>query len=273
VSYEGSGTTNRSFLSADERGSIISLTDSAGGLIGINRYDEFGNPQSTNIGAFGYTGQTWLPSIKLWYYKARMYGPEPGRFWQTDPAGFVDGPNLHAYVLNDPVNLIDPTGLWLQCIPTAIWTVEPDGKVSVVRGCSWIDNNLPLNSTPNQWTHWNCGSRLLCKNPEPDLVDWECKGILCKDPAERPKPTKKEPTCDSKCQAEIAARNAAKAQMECALEVFVNPPPTLRGAVELAKGAQSTTLGKAEGYGTGLVYMNLFDFGYALGSGKCSKGN
>ena len=111
VWYEGSGTTDRRFLGADERGSIISVTDSAGAVLGINRYDEYGQPQSTNLGAFGYTGQAWLPTVGAWYYKARVYESELGRFLQPDPIGTDGGINLYAYVGNDPVNLTDPTGL------------------------------------------------------------------------------------------------------------------------------------------------------------------
>jgi RHS repeat-associated protein len=110
VQYEGTGTTSRYYLSADERGSIVSASNSSGGLTGINQYDEYGAP-SALTGRFGYTGQAWLPSVKAWYYKARVYEPELGRFLQTDPVGYADSPNLYNYVLGDPVNLVDPLGL------------------------------------------------------------------------------------------------------------------------------------------------------------------
>ena len=118
VWYEGTGTTDRRFLSSDERGSIISVTDGAGTVLGINRYDEFGQPQSTNLGVWGYTGQAWLPTVGVWYYKARDYDPELGRFLQTDPIDILGGINLYAYVGNDPINWIDPFGLMTmaQCL-------------------------------------------------------------------------------------------------------------------------------------------------------------
>jgi RHS repeat-associated protein len=110
--YEGAtvSSTTRRFLSSDERGSIVSVTDSSGALLGINSYDEYGLPGSGNLGAFGYTGQAWLPSVGVWYYKARIYSPTAGRFLQTDPIGYADSANLYNYVLGDPVNLIDPLG-------------------------------------------------------------------------------------------------------------------------------------------------------------------
>ncbi|MBZ5629404.1 MAG: RHS repeat-associated core domain-containing protein [Acidobacteriia bacterium] len=47
----------------------------------------------------------------LYYYRARYYDPNIGRFLSEDPIRFDGGPNFYAYTANDPVSKIDLTGL------------------------------------------------------------------------------------------------------------------------------------------------------------------
>ena len=112
VWYEGSGTGNlaKRYLSSDERGSVISVSDSTGASLAVNSYDEYGIPGSSNLGRHGYTGQAWLPSMGVWHYKARIYHPALG-FLQPDPIGYAGGLNMYAYTANNPINRVDPLGL------------------------------------------------------------------------------------------------------------------------------------------------------------------
>ena len=110
VWYEGAGLTDRRWLHADERGSIIATSDGTG-VATPYVYGPFGEPTAWTGVRFRYTGQIMIPEAQLYHYKARVYDPNLGRFLQTDPVGYKDDLDLYAYVGNDPLDGADPSGL------------------------------------------------------------------------------------------------------------------------------------------------------------------
>jgi RHS repeat-associated protein len=120
----------RIWLHADERGSIIADSLPTGASRYFNTYDEYGQGGGSNAYRFGFTGQMRLDGH--YYYKARVYHPKLGRFFQPDPIGYGDGMNMYAYVKGDPVNLTDPTGLKKRC---------PKGVLSDIVVCGDREND------------------------------------------------------------------------------------------------------------------------------------
>jgi len=150
VWYEGSGSSNPRWLYADERGSVVAITDGAGSPLATNTYDEYGRPGSGNLGRFQYTGQAYIASLGLYYYKARFYAPSLGKFLQPDPIGYAGGMNLYAYVGGDPVNFTDPSGLF-TCERTYTYHGYTDSEgdyVSVAKSDGWSCHGDPWDYGP-----------------------------------------------------------------------------------------------------------------------------
>ncbi|MCL6592264.1 MAG: RHS repeat-associated core domain-containing protein, partial [Firmicutes bacterium] len=81
-------------------------------------YDEFGQVLlDTNPGfqPFGFAGGIYDKETGLIRFGARDYDARTGRWLHKDPIGFNGGNNFFSYCANDPINLIDPSGLdWLD---------------------------------------------------------------------------------------------------------------------------------------------------------------
>ena len=112
------GVTYRIF--SDHLGSPRLVVNSATGQIAERiDYDEFGNVISdTNPGfqPFGFAGGLYDQDTKLVRYGMRDYDASTGRWTAKDPLQFAAGDsNLYGYVLSDPIDLTDPTGLEGEC--------------------------------------------------------------------------------------------------------------------------------------------------------------
>ncbi|MBL8823222.1 MAG: tandem-95 repeat protein [Planctomycetia bacterium] len=101
---------------SDSLGSVRDMVSSDGTLLNRITYDSFGNVLSqTNPSAsdrFLFTGREYNADTGLYYYRARFYNPQLGRFISQDPIKFKGGDaNLYRYVGNNPLSFTDPTGL------------------------------------------------------------------------------------------------------------------------------------------------------------------
>ena len=109
------GVTYR--IVSDPLGSPVEVVDTATGTIVEQiTYGPWGNITSdTNPGfqPFGFAGGLYNADTGLVHFGARDYDPTIGRWTTRDPLGFTGGDtNLYGYVLADPINEIDSSGLW-----------------------------------------------------------------------------------------------------------------------------------------------------------------
>jgi RHS repeat-associated protein len=92
------------------------VADSAGNVVKRIDHDSFGNIIADTNEAFkipfGFAGGLHDRDTGLIRFGLRDYDPDVGRWTAKDPIFFAGGDtDLYGYVLNDPINLIDPLGL------------------------------------------------------------------------------------------------------------------------------------------------------------------
>ena len=106
----------------DGLGSVVALSDVNSVIVERYSYDVFGAPtiydadsseipQSAVGNPYMFTARRADDETALYYYRARYYAFDIGRFLQTDPVGYDDGLNMYAYCGNNPLIWADPYGL------------------------------------------------------------------------------------------------------------------------------------------------------------------
>ncbi len=142
------------YYHADGLGSIIALTDSRQKVVESFDYDSFGNMKRNGEHIdqpFTFTGREKDEETGLYYYRARYYDPQVGRFISKDPIGFASGNSvLYGFVGNNPVNFVDPTGL-------AGCTIgfEASGAVSGFGGVIGLYANFSHDPTQAWYSGWS----------------------------------------------------------------------------------------------------------------------
>jgi RHS repeat-associated protein len=160
-----------SYFHADGLGSVTSLSNAAGSIANTYTYDSFGKLTASTgslVNPFQYTARELDPETNLYYYRARYYDSNAGRFLSEDLIPFNDSSNSYSYVGNNPPNFVDPTGLQHQTRPAdpkyncMAWGLGIDWK--------WIQpaSGLSPNVVPPQFgcKKLDCGKDVDCKRQQ-----------------------------------------------------------------------------------------------------------
>ncbi|MBC8419759.1 MAG: RHS repeat protein [Desulfobacterales bacterium] len=146
---QGDGSGNYLFPLRDKSGSTLALADESGTVVAAYAYGPYGavagksgdvTTPFTYVGAFGVMDE----GDDLYFMTNRYYDAVSGRFLQRDPIGFESKQtNLYAYVANNPINLIDPSGTmgpWGDMGPEERPPLSPKAQYQYTFTVSFMDN-------------------------------------------------------------------------------------------------------------------------------------
>jgi RHS repeat-associated protein len=105
------------FFINDHRGTPMIVTEETGTVVWKADYQPFGRVDIATgdiENNLRFAGQYFDAETGLHYNYHRYYDPATGRYLTPDPIGLVGGINLFAYVRNNPVNFVDPYGLFVK---------------------------------------------------------------------------------------------------------------------------------------------------------------
>ncbi|MBI5514650.1 MAG: hypothetical protein HY909_12820 [Deltaproteobacteria bacterium] len=117
VRRQASGEMRAFRIVSDQLGSPRMVVDTVtGSVVETIEYDawgrEVGHTGARVVAPYGFAGGIYDEVTGIVRFGARDYDPETGRWTARDPIGFGGGDgSLYAYVLGDPINRYDPSGL------------------------------------------------------------------------------------------------------------------------------------------------------------------
>jgi RHS repeat-associated protein len=140
----------------DALGSVRQLADDSAQVTLARGYMPYGEllwSVGDGSSAYGYTGEDWNTVTQLVFLRARYYSAAAARFTQQDPSGQEQ--NLYAYAASNPVNRVDPSGLFsLKSIAKSYGYSNPDDK----------EGFLQYFASQGSWPRWGWLAALLMAN-------------------------------------------------------------------------------------------------------------
>ncbi|MBI5676156.1 MAG: hypothetical protein HZC48_10090 [Nitrospirae bacterium] len=132
---------NLTFYHSDHLGGTNAITDSGGNLVERTKYYPFGEIRLGGNERFTFTGKEKDQVTDQYYFEARYYNPELKHFTQADniEPDYYDPQDLnrYAYVSNNPIKLIDPSGhFWLDTVMPSLGNAISRGVDKVINAAS-----------------------------------------------------------------------------------------------------------------------------------------
>src|ERR1700688_3821176 len=142
------------------------MSDTGGNVMWSATYLPFGqewNPQAT-VNHYKFTGKERDSESGLDNFGARYDSSQYGRFMTPDPGNWGADPsnpqswNMYSYVLNNPLNAIDPSGM--NCVwDDGSYDADDDKQTGTQGGCA-KQGGTWINQVTGDWN----------KNPNADLA-------------------------------------------------------------------------------------------------------
>ena len=167
----------------DHLGGVDAVVDENGKVVERKDYLPYGDKRLT-VGAsdspttedYGFTGKEQDDESGLYYYGARYYDPQIGRFTQIDPlvlgesekplSDVLNNPqvlNGYSYVLNNPMKYVDENGMWQVPVhfDATLFVAKSAGftdtqALSIASNDQYIDVNKTTSpwNIDNGWMHF-----------------------------------------------------------------------------------------------------------------------